>query len=305
MLGVGLLLAGIPSRTPIAPRPAAPDTRPLMTQPVGPVAVRAAAPGAEPAGRAESRTFFSTALGRQMPYLIYLPPGYDGSDTRYPVLYLLHGLGGSYTEWYSYGVFDSAERLIQAATIPPVIIALPEGERGYWVDHADGGPAGGTYVARDFVQEIDGRYRTLADGAHRAIGGMSMGGYGALELAMLYPGEFRIVGAEAPTLHGYGDAPEYFGDFAYFRAHDPSTLVAEDPDSARALTISLEVGTSDAWLPVVTAFHQELLELGVQHEWNVYSGGHTSESWAEHVDDDLHFYSAALGGVNRTARAAP
>jgi len=282
----------------------------LTAMPAGPVPLEAPDPtagpasppvadlGAGPAGQAASTTFYSAALGRTMPYLVYLPPGYDTEvGARYPVLYLLHGLGGSYTEWYRYGAFVTADRLIRAGTIPPLIIVLPEGEQGYWIDHANGGPQWGTYVTRDVVDEIDGGYRTIADQAHRALGGMSMGGYGALELAMIDPGEFGVVGAIAPTLHGYNDAPEGFGDAGYFAAHNPADLLAADPSDAGALTLSLAVGEDDSWLAVVTAFHDELTALGVAHSWDVYPGDHSSETWAAHVEDDLRFYGAAFAGV--------
>jgi enterochelin esterase-like enzyme len=295
VMGAGLLIAGTPSHMPIA-RKQIPQAQVAMAAlSVGPVALAAVSAGLEPASRAESAVFYSPALGRVMPYLIYLPPGNDAqTGTRYPVLYLLHGLGGSYTEWYGYGAFDRADQLIRSGDIPPMIIVLPEGERGYWVDHPDGGPQWGTYVARDLVSEIDGTYPTVADGTHRAIGGMSMGGYGALQLAMIDPGEFGVVGANAPTLHSYDDAPDYRGDPAYFYAHDPPTLIATDPKDAQALSVDLEVGEDDVWLPVVAAFHEELADLGVQHTWSIYPGGHTSESWQARIDDDLRFYGTAF-----------
>jgi enterochelin esterase-like enzyme len=304
VMGAGLLIAGIPSHTPIAPKQSAQAQAEPSGLPIGAVALATPPPGDERASRAESAVLYSSALARVMPYLIYLPPGYDTeANAHYPVIYLLHGLGGTYTEWYRYGEFDTADRLIRSGEIPPLIIVLPEGERGYWVDHANGGPQWGTYVTRDVVSEIDGRYRTIPDGAHRAIGGMSMGGYGALELAMNNPGEFGVVGANAPTLHSYDSAPDYYGDHAYFLAHNPATLIADDPNDARALTMSLEVGQDDIWLPIVTSLHEELADLGVQHLWQVYAGGHSSESWQAHVDDDLHFYGTALqeGAERRNA----
>lgn len=302
-----LLPASIPSRTKPARKASLPQAVAQAARlPLGPVALQAEASEENPAGQARSTTFYSRALGREMPYLIYLPPGYESdADTRYPTIYMLHGLGGSYTEWYGYGALDAADRLIRAGDITPLIIVLPEGEQGYWVDHANGGPQWGTYVARDVVNEVDEHYRTIPDREHRAIGGMSMGGYGALELAMLNPQEFGVVDANAPTMHRFGEAPEYMGDQTYFAAHYPPSQIAADPARARGLALSLEIGRDDAWLGSVTALHQELLDLGVRHEWQVYAGGHTSESWAEHVEDDLRFYGAALHEQQSFVSAPP
>lgn len=240
----------------------------------------------------------SDAVGQTLPYLVYLPPAYDANPTgRYPVLYLLHGLGGTDTEWYSDGVFDAADRLIRAGDIPPLVIVLPEGKQAYWVDHA-GGPRWGAYVAHDLVAEIDGRYRTLADRGHRAIGGMSMGGNGALQLAMNYPGVFGVAGAHSFALRRRDTAPPYFGDQSYFNAHDPLYLFQTRPEVARALTLWLDVGGDDSWRPADEAFHRQLLDEGIAHTWHEYPGGHEDAYWSAHTAEYLRFYATALSGAS-------
>src|SRR5262245_32561407 len=79
------------------------------------------------ASQLESRTFESAALGRPMPYLLYLPPGYATSARRYPVLYMLHGMGGTDSQWRSLGLLDAADRMIRAREIQPLIIVMPQG----------------------------------------------------------------------------------------------------------------------------------------------------------------------------------
>ena len=139
----------------------------------------------------------AASLNRAMSYYIYFPPGYDSNPTtRYPVLYMLHGVSGTITEWLGYGLLGRAHDMMVAGQISQFIIVLPQGDQGYWVDQANGGPLWGTYVARDVVSEIDSQFRTLADRDHRAVGGLSMGGYGALELAILYPDVFGVAGAD-------------------------------------------------------------------------------------------------------------
>jgi enterochelin esterase-like enzyme len=97
-----------------------------------------------------------------MPYGIYLPPGYDGAQARYPVLYMLHGIGGHYSEWVAYGLAETAERLIEAGQIGPLIIVFPQGDESYFVNHARGdGEPWGDYTAIDLVAHIDATYRTI------------------------------------------------------------------------------------------------------------------------------------------------
>lgn len=83
----------------------------------------------------EGQTFHSDVLDRKWAYTIYLPPGYESSERAYPVFYLLHGLGGDHTGWVRYGRADmTADSLIAAAAIPPVILVMPDGGRSFWLD---------------------------------------------------------------------------------------------------------------------------------------------------------------------------
>lgn len=244
--------------------------------------------------RTEFSTLYSAALGREMPLDVFLPPGYDSSDQRYPVLYMLHGMGGTNKEWEYYGLFEEADRLMRAGEMIPFIVVLPQGDYGYWVDQANGGPRWGEYVAREVVAEVDRRYRTLPDPSARAVGGLSMGADGALQLALNNPDVFSVVGAHSPVLKPYGDAPEFFGDVVYFEAHYPVTLVQFQTEVTKRLTISIDVGDVDIWLTNAVAFHEELNRLGVRHEWHVWPGEHNAEYWTAHVVDNLRFYGAAL-----------
>lgn len=258
-----------------------------------PATTNAAAPA--PSGsQLLNRTLDSPSLRRQMPYFIYLPARYAESGKRYPVIYMLHGYGGSNTEWISYGFPEIADHMMNAGEIPPTIIVFPQGDQSYWVNHADG-ERWGDYTAHDVVQYIDATYRTIPDAAHRAIGGLSMGGVGALQLALNYPGIFSVVGMNSPTLRDYASALPYFGDEAFFNAHDPIHLVQQYPDRARQLKISLDVGEQDdQWHDIVVGFHNELLQLNIPHDWHKWPGVHDGAYWGAHCADDLRFYAAAL-----------
>lgn len=248
-----------------------------------------------PSSRVESRAFTSATLGRTMPYIAYLPPGYDTeSARRFPVLYMLHGLSGRDDEWVWYGLFEQADELIATGQIQPMIIVLPQGDDSYWADHAGGGPRWGYYTAHDVVGEIDARYRTVADRDHRGLGGLSMGADGALQLAINYSAVFRIAIANSPVLRRYDIAPPFFGDPAWFAAHDPLSLYRAHADIARSVRIWIDTGFDDVWRPGVEALHQQMLADGIEHSWHEYPGGHEGAYWTARVPDDLRFFDEFL-----------
>lgn len=241
-------------------------------------------------------TFNSAALRRTMPYTLYLPAGYSSDEAkRYPVLYMLHGLGGSHTiEWQAYGLLERADQLAEAGTIQPMIIVLPEGESSYWVDHADGTGAWGAYVAQDLVATIDASARTIAKPCARAIGGNSMGGHGAMQLALTYPKVFGIVGAHSPTLRQYEARLPYFGDPTYFAEHDPKTLFATRWAAAQRLRWFIDIGDRDPWLPAVEDLHAEMQRLQIPHDLEVMPGPHQNEYWIGNIDRYLTQYDSAF-----------
>lgn len=230
-----------------------------------------------------------------MAFTVFLPPGYDSDSTvRYPVLYMLHGLGGDHRQWIRAGLLAKAEELMASGEIDPFLIVLPDGDRGYWLDHANGGPRYGAYVKDDLVGMVDRSFRTLATRDARAIGGMSMGGHGALQLALNSPGTFRVVGAHSVALRTKAQAFPFFGDSAYFEAHDPVSLVSSRSIGARQLVIAIDIGTEDPWEGAAASFHRRLQSTGVVHEWRQAEGGHDEAYWSAHLADYLRYYGHAL-----------
>ena len=260
-------------------------------------------------GRTEQGSFHSSALDRTLKYLVYLPPGYDANPrARYPTAYALHGGGGFVTEWVDYGIFEQADRLMEFGAIPPFLIVLPEGDQEYWVDHVidrrtgANGEKWGTYTAKEVVPTIDARYRTIARPEARAIGGLSMGGHAAMQLSLNFPGIWGVIAATSPSLRPEGDAPTYLGFGADFAARDPLALIKAKPDVARAYVWWIDTGDADPWLTQATAIHDQLVSLGIAHQWHVYSGDHSAQYWSAHVPDYLGYYAKTLC---RTAAACP
>ncbi len=313
--------SGVASPQTQAPQSAAfqpvPNTSPVPTDFLKKaVAAATPVPGAGASGQAPSVStrppgssrmefflFQSAALDRPMHYIAYLPANYDTQPNRhYPVLYMLHGIGGGLggimgneTEWPGYGITAAADRLIASGQIQPLIMIFPEGDQGFWMDAAGDGPKYGKYTSEDLLHEVDGRFRTIPDRNHRAIGGLSMGGFGALALAMQHPDLFRTAGAHSPSLNRLQNGPAFFGNQAYFDAHDPVALLRDHPDTAMTLNLWLDVANQDPlWRVSTEALHQQLVAENIPHQWHEWPGQHNGVYWGEHMDDYLAFYNASL-----------
>jgi enterochelin esterase-like enzyme len=244
-------------------------------------------------GRFVEQWFFSRALGREMPYYIYFPPDYDESGRSYPVLYLLHGASGDAAEWPAYGFIDMLDQSIFAREIEPFMVVLPQGEFGYWMNHAEGGYRWGDYLTQDVVGHVDSTFRTLRRPYRRAVGGLSMGGTGALVQAFTLPQVFGVVGAHAPALRENNSEVDFLGTGEEFAAHDPVSLARTAP-GLDPLQIYLDTGEEDPWFERVVLLHDILVGRDVEHEFQVGPGGHNQEYWASHTPTYLRFYSYAL-----------
>ncbi|HEV2125414.1 MAG TPA: alpha/beta hydrolase-fold protein, partial [Chloroflexota bacterium] len=248
-----------------------------------------------PGGAWQDQAFYSQTLGREMPHRVYLPPDYaaeDRSGQRYPVLYLLHGMGGRYDEWSGYGVEEVANQLLSEGKFAHTIIVMPQGGLGYWMEQ-EGGTNWGDYVARDVVAHIDATYRTVARREARAIGGLSMGAHGALQLSLNHSDVFGIAGAHSPSIRTAESAPAFMGKGDGFARRDPISLV-ENGQIANPPQIWIDTGTNDSWRPSAEAIHQALVDRGWAHEWHVYPGEHDGWYWGDHIWDYLPYYSTAF-----------
>jgi enterochelin esterase-like enzyme len=237
----------------------------------------------------------SPIIGESFPYRVYLPPDYVHAPQRqYPVLYLLHGNGGNYLEWSDSFLPEQLDRLIMTGDIQPMIVVMPDdGETTYFANW-DNGPRWGDYIAEDVVSSIDQRYRTMKRPTARAIGGLSMGGLGALNLAFQHPDVFGVVGAHSPSVRLEPDPSLWFLTGQNFWEHNPIWLAQHQP-GLEALKVWIDAGSDDVWLPSIEAVHQALAGEGLHVEWHEYPGPHEAEYWIEHVPDYLRFYSTALG----------
>jgi enterochelin esterase-like enzyme len=220
-------------------------------------------------------------------YLIYLPPSYQTKlTTAYPVLYWLHGSGGSQREgaW----VVEQMNKRILNGHFPEVIIVLVQGLPAVnYVDTKDGSKPVESVLIKDLIPHIDATFRTIKSRNGRAIEGMSMGGFGALRLGFKYPELFGTVSALAPSIGNFKNEPrevqENFGfDESFFYQNSPWNIVTANADKLKdKMHIRLLVGTEDELLADVTNFHLLLDSLQINHEFEI-------------VRDAKHRYSEIL-----------
>lgn len=240
-------------------------------------------------GTAQTISVVSPALGgRRQSVDVYLPPGYGQHPAkRYPVFYLLHGFPGrpgAFLQTVRLGVVQDI--LLAKGKIHPIILVMPFGSTGTFTDKewANGRGAGEgweTFVARDLVRAIDSRYRTIPAGNGRALGGLSEGGYGAVNIGLHHPGLFRVI----ESWSGYMQAdrlPSIFGS-------NPGRLalnspLVELPQRAAALRRSRTFiwfysGRNDKLRFQNASFAAELTRTGIAHRYFLVSGGHNWSLW--------------------------
>ena len=261
--------------------------------------------GPEPRGTVLHLKFFSPALGRDADYWAWLPPGFDASGrTRYPALYLLHGMFRDHTAYVNRVDADlAAEKLLAAGEIAPLVLVMPEGDSSFYVNWKDD-PAGRweDFIVRDLIAEADRRFPTRGDRRGRGIGGFSMGGFGAMRLALLHRerfgsassqyGAFQIAASDLPYLGG--KLKQAFGpDPAAYGAQSPLELISSTGLQPGELAVYLDAGEDDAWALDEQAreFDRQLTTRGIAHVFQIFPGNHTDSYLRERVAEALRFHS--------------
>jgi enterochelin esterase-like enzyme len=221
----------------------------------------------------------STVAGQDIPYQIYLPPCYGLDSRNYPTLYLLHG--GSYDQehWTNLGLQEAVETGINTMELPPLLIVMPGG--GQLADTTSGGPASYEgFVLNELIPYIENHYCASGKSADRAIGGISRGGYWALEIAFRFPETFAGVGGHSAALLDAYAGPEYNPQF---------TGINND---LADLHIYLDIGDEDWVINNIRQLHEDLVAKGIEHTWVLNTGSHDDVYWSAHVSDYLAWYTA-------------
>ncbi len=241
---------------------------------------------------------------------IYRPPGYDRQRAeRYPLLLLLHGGNGSERDiLYFQSVFDAE---ILAGRVPPMVIAMPSARRSLYMDYHDGSQRWESFILRDVLPFLRRSEHVAQTREHTYIGGLSMGGLGALRIAFKHPRIFAAIAALEPaieaTLTWQGVGPEtrfwrpetvlypIFAqpvDARYWEANNPATIASRDPSRLLDLGIYLEVGDQDMLFLYegVEFLHRVLFDARLAHEYRLVHGAeHVGRSLVPRMADALNF----------------
>lgn len=256
----------------------------------------------------ETLQFESLALGRTQLVTI-IPPSRLTADGRCYTLFLLHGMGGDCTRWVS------QTRIQEYLADLPILTVMPSADDSFYLNSSLGGYE--DFIVCELVDFIDANYPTVASPEGRATTGLSMGGYGALLLALRHPEVFgaaashsgAVLTARATTELGkpwewsktlYGEGPD---GARKRREHDILTLaqrfLREDAVSGtlhyHGPALYLDCGTEDFLYYASRELTQALRMLHVPYEYHEYSGDHDWTYWDRHVQDSLRFHCARWG----------
>ncbi len=234
-----------------------------------------------PQGRLEMVSYDSRTVGTRRRMQVYTPPAYD-PQRAYPVLYLLHGIGGDETEWQRFTTLEVLlDRLIAEGRAQPMIVVMPNGRA-----QANDRPEGNVFAAApafarferdlldDVIPAIESRYRTRTDREGRALAGLSMGGGQALNFGLAHIDRFAWVG-------GFSAAPNT----------RPPAELQPDPAAVRRLKLLwLSCGSQDGLLRVSQGVHAHLKAQGMPHVWHVPAHGHDAAQWKQ----DLYWFAQRL-----------
>ncbi len=253
-----------------------------------------------------------------MTYSVYLPPNAE-PRAQYPVIYLLHGIGGDALSWPKLGhVEEITDELISTGKVAPLVLVMPAAGNSWYLDSASFGGPGNyeTAIQRDLRAHVEATYPVAGDRANRAIIGLSMGGFGALRLGFSAPQDYAAIGSYSPTLfwqYGHiarvtgGENAELHKEFGFgapkhfFRDHAPFAYLVDYLDSDPVPHVFLAAGDDDQLdtARYILQTERVLTETGHHPEWRIYDGGHEWKVWRQGFAENL----AVLGRTIWPARA--
>ncbi|MDE5676161.1 MAG: esterase family protein [Muribaculaceae bacterium] len=250
----------------------------------------------------------SKILGENKTYTIYLPEGYDNDDTRYPVLYLLHGAWGNDRDWTEKGTMQEITDLtVRSGTALPMIVVMPDASG---IDENYGGERMGyfnvpgwnyeDYFFNELIPYIDATYRTKADKTGRAIAGLSMGGGGTVAYAQKHPEYFSSACSLSGLVGLCDQRPDDNGSDFYksLALNDQAKYVDNaDPDTTDALkTVRwyADCGDDDFLADANLAFYTSMRRKGIPIEYRMRDGAHNWTYWRTALPDVLRFCSISF-----------
>lgn len=244
---------------------------------------------------------FSASMQKFVRNFVVLPTGYETDSASYPVVYLLHGYSGNYSGW-----LREAPQLRNLADAYQLILVFPDGGYDSWYldSKVDTSVRYETYITKELIPVIDQKYRTIPSSFGRAITGLSMGGHGALYLTSRNQNLFCAAGSICggvdlrPFRKNNWDLESVLGNpsknWENWEEASVVNLVAQmDPISAPKLIIDCGIG--DFFLDVNRSLHQNLLNLGIEHDYIERPGEHNEDYWCNAIDFQIVFFARHWG----------
>ncbi|WP_420149994.1 alpha/beta hydrolase [Spirosoma sp.] len=264
----------------------------------------------------ESMIMNSSLLNRAVKFSIYLPPDYYTSTRRYPVLYLLHGLGDNETSWVQFGEADRiADAGIRSGEFPPMIIVMPDAGATFYINDYQSKVRYEDMFVQEFISHIDTMFRTRPQREFRAVSGLSMGGYGSLVLAMHHPELFSAcaaLSAAVRTDEALMSVPDERYNTVYaplfsgpvkgeerltitWKRNSPIILAKSAPEGDLGkVRWYIDCGDDDGLTVGNAMLHIALLDRKIPHEYRARDGAHTWTYWRTGLPDALKFIAASF-----------
>jgi enterochelin esterase-like enzyme len=222
---------------------------------------------------------FDSNTGNRIRYRVYLPPCYSDAGRTYPTLYMLPGNVHTESIWDELGLDEAAEEGIARKDLPPFMTVMVAG--GPLANNTSGGPGSyETFFFDEFVPYVEATYCAWPDASGRAIGGMSRGGYWALEIAFRHADAFASVGGHSAALLDFNGGPT---------VNPLDTGLNNDLGELR---VYLDIGEDDWLIDNVRSLHDQMAAGGIEHTWILNEGYHEDGYWAAHVTEYLAWYTA-------------
>lgn len=244
------------------------------------------------AAKVDTVTTYSDRMQKEIKAVVVRPDSYRTSK-KYTVVYLLHGYGGNYASWIN-GV-PAIKNIVDEGDF---LVVCPDGGYGswYWDSPKDPKYQYETYVSQELVAWVDKTYSTISNKKGRAITGLSMGGHGALYLAIKHPDVFGAAGSQSggvdirPFPQNW-DMSKRLGPYAENKAlWDSSTVInLLHLIKPNELELIIDCGTADFFYQVNQNLHQELLYRNIRHEYIVRPGAHNWDYWRNSIFAQLLF----------------
>jgi S-formylglutathione hydrolase FrmB len=246
------------------------------------------------AAKVDTVETYSTVMKKSIKAVVITPDQYSVAKA-FPVVYLLHGYSGNYASW-----INSTKNLSDLADQHQTIIVCPDGgfNSWYWDSEVDEKSQYETYVSKELVQWIDGKYKTIKDKKGRAITGLSMGGHGALYLAFKHQDIYGAAGSmsggvDIRPFPNNWDMAKKLGDYAKEpkKWEENSVVNMIHLLKPNSLSLIIDCGTADFFMEVNKQLHQELLYRNIPHDFIVRPGAHNWDYWNNAVKYQMLFMS--------------